>query len=238
MRRNLHEQIAHAIGLQIVRGDYKEGDLLPTEVALADRYRVSRTAVREAFRILAAKGLTNSRPKIGTRVRLRGQWNILDQDVLSWHLEEPVNETFLKSLFELRLLVEPEAAAMAADRRTERHLRSLAQALALMQRSATQDGMVEGILSFHQAVLDASDNPLVRSLGTLIESVLRLSLSWESRLEKFGVDGVFDEIVMSHAGVLDAIHDRNGPMARELITTIIRMSYSDIQASVDRNRAV
>lgn len=236
VRRNLHEQIAHAIGQQIVRGDYQEGALLPTEVALAERFRVSRTAVREAFRILAAKGLTNSRPKIGTRVRPRGQWNILDHEVLAWHLTEPVNEVFLKSLFELRLLVEPEAAAFAADRRADRHLATMEKAILTMERSTTRDHMIEGILTFHEAVLDAAGNPLLRSLGTLIESVMRLSLSWEPKLDPGAQDTAFRDLVASHAGVLDAIRAGDGHLARTLIAGIIDLSYTDIQAGVVRHR--
>src|SRR5688500_12771828 len=112
----LHGTIARDLGVLIVSGRYKPGDILNGEVAASDRLHVSRTAYREAVRILAAKGLVESRPKVGTKVSDQERWHLLDPDVLSWIFEFEPDETLLTSLFELRRIVEPQAAALAAIR--------------------------------------------------------------------------------------------------------------------------
>jgi DNA-binding FadR family transcriptional regulator len=226
VRRNLHEQIAHDIGAQIVRGEYGESDLLPTELALAERYRVSRTAVREAFRILSAKGLTVSRPKIGTRVRQRSDWNMLDPDVLAWHLKDGVSETFLTALFDVRALIEPEAAAAAAIRRTDRHLRSMSGALQAMQKlSATREVLVSADITFQQAILDASGNPLFRSIGALTESLVRFTQGACLPADRpYPTDNVVTGVNPStrrHAAVYAAIRDRDGERARTEVVGLV-----------------
>src|SRR5262249_18820510 len=100
--RSLHGQVAHDIGAQILRGDLGPGDVLPNEADFSARLKVSRTALREAIKVLAAKGLVESRPKTGTRVRPRGEWNLLDPDVLAWQLAAGPVESFVADLFELR----------------------------------------------------------------------------------------------------------------------------------------
>src|SRR5262249_47442185 len=85
-RRGLHGELVHALGMQIVRGELKPGDALPTEVESTSGPGVSRTVVREAIKVLAAKGLVVSRPKTGTQVRDRSFWNLMDPDVLAWRL--------------------------------------------------------------------------------------------------------------------------------------------------------
>lgn len=225
-RRNLHEQIAHDIGCQIVKGGYRESELLPTEVELADRYCVSRTAVREAFRILSAKGLTSSRPKIGTRVRARADWNMMDPDILAWHLMDVPTSGFVSSLFELRALIEPHAAALAAERRTERHVKQLAQALQAMQKmGAPRDSLVNADLSFHHTILEAAGNPLFRNIGTTIEALMRYqpgsSLPADCpQAEKQDVTGV-NPTTRRHAAIYVAIRDRNPRAAREAVADLV-----------------
>ncbi|WP_181702590.1 FadR/GntR family transcriptional regulator [Chthonobacter albigriseus] len=237
-RRNLHEQIAFDIGVQIARGDYREGDLLPTEMVLAERYGVSRTAVREAFRILAAKGMTTSRPKIGTRVRMRGQWNMLDQDVLGWHVRDIVDEGFMKAVFEMRSLIEPQAAALAAERRSDKQLRALHAALQQIQRAHSGDGLSDAILQFHEALLDAACNPLLRSFGTLIESVLKVTLKIEAqRIES--VPGVLMptsrmEMVARHTPIFEAVRDREPDAARAAVTAAVVSARNDLAEVVAR----
>ncbi|BBE72398.1 HTH-type transcriptional regulator LutR [Pleomorphomonas sp. SM30] len=226
VRRNLHEQIAHDIGTQIVQGTYGETDLLPTELTLAERYRVSRTAVREAFRILAAKGMTVSRPKIGTRVRMRVDWNMLDPDVLTWHLRQGATADFVEAVFEVRFCMEPEVAGIAAERRTDRHLRAMAAALQTMQKaSATRDTLVSADIAFLQAMLDASGNPIYRSIGTVTESLIRFlegaCLPADRRnAGDAAVTGV-NPATRRHAAVYAAIRDRDGLRAREEVRGMV-----------------
>src|ERR1041384_698122 len=86
-RRGLHGAVVHDIGVRIVRGDLQPGDPLPTEEELGSQLAVSRTVLREAVKVLAAKRLVDSRPKTGTRVLDRSDWNLLDPDVLAWQFE-------------------------------------------------------------------------------------------------------------------------------------------------------
>ena len=118
-RRGLHGEVVHTIGLQIVNGDLKPGDPLPPEDELTSDLSVSRTVLREAVRVLAAKGLVQARPKTGTRVRERGDWNILDPDVLSWRTEASDDHKLYEETTEIRLAIEPLAARLAATRATD-----------------------------------------------------------------------------------------------------------------------
>src|ERR687891_2306494 len=117
----LHGAIARDLGVRIVSGRYEPGDILNGEIDASDRLKVSRTAYREAVRILAAKGLVESRPKVGTKVSAPEHWHLLDPDVLSWIFEYEPDDKLLTDLFELRKVVEPQAAALAAVRRTDQH---------------------------------------------------------------------------------------------------------------------
>src|SRR6476660_7156500 len=114
-KRGLHGSVVHEIGVRILEGELKPGDTLPDNGSLAEP-EVSRTVVREAIKVLAAKGLVESRPKTGTRVRPRTDWNLLDPDVLAWQFAAGPFTRFIEDLFELRQMIEPQAAAMAARR--------------------------------------------------------------------------------------------------------------------------
>src|SRR4051812_851950 len=130
----LHGTIARDIGLQIVSGRFRPGNVLDGEVEASEQRKVSRTAYREAVRILAAKGLVHSRPRVGTRVSAVEQWHLLDPDVLSWVFAGQPAPEVLHGLFELRGIVEPAAAALAATRRKQKHLDSMRTALEAMAR--------------------------------------------------------------------------------------------------------
>src|SRR3990167_3237929 len=114
--------VAGKIGRRIVSGQYRPGDTLQTEPRIQAEFGVSRTAVREAIRLLSAKGLTASRPKIGTRVRPTVDWNMLDPDVLRWQLDQNPSEEFIHALFEMREIIAPAAAERAAERATPEEL--------------------------------------------------------------------------------------------------------------------
>ena len=124
----LHGTIARDIGVRIVSGRIPPGRVLNGEIEASERLNVSRTAYREAVRILAAKGLIESRPKLGTRVSEPRHWHLLDPDVISWIFSSTPDERLMSALFELRTVVEPAAAALAAQRRTAEHLRVMRQA--------------------------------------------------------------------------------------------------------------
>lgn len=172
MGGSVHESIAQEIGLRIVRGDYPPGAVLPNEAAWAASFKVSRSAVREAVKMLMAKNLLSSRPKIGSRVEPRERWNLFDRDILTWYSQGPDQRGFLKALHQLRYIIEPEAAALAAEHRTGEQMAVISAACADMATAQSLPERTEADVRFHLAILKASGNELLFPLGVLIESAL------------------------------------------------------------------
>jgi DNA-binding FadR family transcriptional regulator len=172
MGSSVHAAVANEIGLRIVRGDYPPGTVLPNEAKWSETFNVSRSAVREAIKMLMAKSLLSSRPKVGSRVEPRERWNLFDRDVLAWYAASPNRETFLRTVQELRYIVEPEAAALAAERRTEQQLKEIGDACREMGEAKILMVRTAADTRFHMAILRASGNELLVPLGVLIESAL------------------------------------------------------------------
>jgi DNA-binding FadR family transcriptional regulator len=173
-RRGLHGAVVHDIGVRILRGDLSPGDPLPAEDELGEP-GVSRTVLREAIKVLAAKRLVESRPKTGTRVLPRSEWNLLDPDVLAWRLEAKPDEHFFADVIELRRIVEPQAAALAASRITDDELDELDRTLGLMEQMIDDhDGYVAPDLRFHTVILAACHNELLEQVATMLRAVFRV----------------------------------------------------------------
>lgn len=169
---SIHGSIADKIGLSIVRGEYSPGTVLPNEAQWAQTFDVSRSAVREAIKMLMAKGLLASRPKVGSWVEPRERWNLLDRDVLSWYSSVPDREGFLRTVQEFRYIIEPETAAFAAVRRSEEQMQAISGACRDMAQSTSFLERIEADTRFHLAIIEASGNELLVPLGVLIESAL------------------------------------------------------------------
>lgn len=167
---SVHSAIANEIGMRIVRGDYPPGTILPNEAKWAETFEVSRSAVREAIKMLMAKSLLSSRPKVGSRVEPRERWNLLDRDVLGWYAASPDRNQFLKTVQEFRYIVEPEAAALAAARRSEEQMEEISRACREMGQATSLGVRTEADTRFHMAILRATGNELLVPLGVLIES--------------------------------------------------------------------
>ncbi len=165
----LHTTVARDLGIAIVQGRHAPGALLPSELTAIQSLKISRPAYREAIRMLAAKNLVEIRPKSGTRVLPRHQWNLLDPDVLGWILQNGPPDTFLTALFDVRMIVEPAVAALAAQRRTQGHLERMAGALDVMgrHRPGTTEAQAADAL-FQKVLLDAADNEILSQLASLI----------------------------------------------------------------------
>jgi DNA-binding FadR family transcriptional regulator len=172
-RISAHQAVCQAIGRRIVHGEYPPGTVLPAETEWSARFNVSRSVVREAIKILSAKGLLTSRPKVGSRVEPRQRWNLLDHDVLAWYAEAPGRQEFLRSLQEFRRIFEPEAAAIAAERRSDEQMRGLSKACQDMGCAATLSERSSADVRFHLGILEASGNDLLLPIGVLVESALR-----------------------------------------------------------------
>ena len=169
---SVHASVANEIGLRIVRGDYPPGAILPNVAKWAEMFRVSRSAVREAIKMLMAKSLLSSRPKVGSWVEPRERWNLLDRDVLTWYAMSPDRETFLKTVQEFRYIIEPEAAAFAALRHTPEQMAEISAACREMGDARSLPERTAADTRFHLAILRAAGNELLVPLGVLVESAL------------------------------------------------------------------
>jgi DNA-binding FadR family transcriptional regulator len=170
---SVHASLASEIGQRIVRGDYPPGTILPNEQQWSQTFEVSRSAVREAIKMLMAKSLLASRPKVGSWVEPRERWNLLDRDVLAWYATSPNREDFLKTVQEFRHIIEPEATALAAERRSAEQMAEISRACTEMGNAQALPERTAADTRFHLAILRASGNELLVPLGVLIESALR-----------------------------------------------------------------
>ncbi|WP_421726738.1 FadR/GntR family transcriptional regulator [Bauldia sp.] len=220
---SLAEMVAGAIGRRIVSGTYQPGETLPIEPRIQEEFGVSRTAVREAIRLLSAKGLTVSRPKIGTKVRPTVDWNMLDPEVLRWQLDQNPSEAFIHSLFDMRDIIEPAAAARAAERATEEQLRALGTAMdGIENEERGSPAQIDADAAFHMTLLEASQNPMLRSVGAMIESALRLtfSMGWQG--------GMAEDAVVQHRDVYDAVRQRKPDDAFLAMRRLLRNSKGSV----------
>jgi DNA-binding FadR family transcriptional regulator len=173
MTRKLHTRVADQIGRSVVRGEILPGHALPSELRICDMMNVSRTAVREALRVLVGKGLLQSRPKSGTKVRDPGHWNHLDPDVLRWQLEVSDVDNFLRKLFQLRLAVEPAAAALAATAATADDCRRIKAAFEKMASAKANEIFAEADIEFHRSIFHATHNEFFWPIAQMFEHALR-----------------------------------------------------------------
>lgn len=164
-----------------MRGDYAPGSILPNEAQWTETFGVSRSAVREAIKILMAKGLLSSRPKVGSRVEPRERWNLLDRDVLGWYAMSPDKAAFLRTVQEFRYIIEPEAAAFAAARRSDAQMEEISNACADMASAGTLIERTHADTRFHLAILRAAGNELLVPLGALIESAFLQLFDYTTR---------------------------------------------------------
>lgn len=228
---SVHARVVEELGRRITNGGYEPGCALPVETELAGELGVSRTVLREAIKGLAARGMVESRPKIGTHVRLRRYWNLLDPDVLHWCLADMPDQDALRQLFELRVIFEPAAAAHAARRRTDQHVRQLKRAFHGMALSDSAEDSILSDLDFHMTILEASGNELLLSLGNVISSAL-LDLF---RLGQSTWDADGNQWLGHHERVMLAIEARDARLAQSIMHELLVESLGNAErASADK----
>jgi DNA-binding FadR family transcriptional regulator len=227
-KERLHGSIAHRLGVAIVSGRIKPGETLDNEVDSSERLAVSRTAYREAVRILAAKGLVVSRPKLGTQVRDKAQWHLLDPEVLSWLFESQPSHDLVVGLFELRSIIEPEAAALAAERRSADDLSTMRAALQAMERHglAGDEGQ-SADREFHRAVLAATRNPPLYALSSSIGAAVRWTTIFKQRKRRLPRDPVPD-----HWRVFEAIDAGDAAAARVAMRCLVALALEDTRLAM------
>ncbi|MGF1739207.1 FadR/GntR family transcriptional regulator [Photobacterium satsumensis] len=214
--RNLSYKLAESIGQQILRGETAPGDILPGEVELGEMYGVSRTAIREAIKMLAAKGMVLPRPRIGTRVLPKRNWNYLDQDLLAWLNFEQHGE--LVSEFQrVRISLEPEAAALTAINANEADRQELCNLMAEMHalgEKFDQDRWVEVDTRYHQLIYFASGNHFISPFGNLFKAVFESYFRVITREKLLKLE--------LHQQVVDGIMARDPEAARQATIELLR----------------
>ncbi len=221
----VYEQIVEQIEQLILSGKLRSGDRLPTERELAEQFQASRTAVREAMKTLAQKGLVDMRPGRGTIV-IDGTSQAMRHSLdLVMRVGQAGNAA---NLVELREIFEPEIAALAAARATEAHIRALEQAVQVMDASLDHaDDYIAADNDFHRALANATQNPL---LLMLVDSIVDL-LS-EQRKQIFSVPGGSARGQVHHKQLLDTMRRHDPQSAREAMREHLRQVRIDVEAAI------
>lgn len=225
----LHGTVARDLGIRIVSGALKPGEILEGEIAASEQFKVSRTAYREAIRILAAKGLVHSRPKIGTQVSPRSEWHLLDPDVLGWIFSSEPDEELIEHLFELRRIVEPEAARLAAVRRTDEQYARMKAGLdgVAVHGFQTEEGR-RCDQSFHSALLEASGNDFIVSLTSGVAAAIEITTAFkQDRLP------APHDALPVHLRVLEAIEAKDAQGARDAMANLVDRGLTDMMEARD-----
>lgn len=213
--RNLTHGMLDVLGRGIVTGRYAERPF-PTEAEIARAHGVSRSVTREAVKMLTAKGLVRARPRQGTTVQPPGAWNLFDTDVLRWTLERKFSVQLLRHFNELRIAIEPEAAALAARHHDAADLARIREGLARM--GAAENGLddtLEADIEFHVGVLRASKNPFYIQFRDMVATALKTSIRFTNRIKGRSAS------VADHGAVADAIAARDPEAARSAMRRII-----------------
>ncbi|ACE86074.1 FadR/GntR family transcriptional regulator [Cellvibrio japonicus] len=200
--RNLTHQLTHQLGAAIVQGQYAIDKSFPTEAELSQQFNISRSVTREAVKMLTAKGLIASRPRQGIRVMPSTHWNMFDADVLGWTLNARPSLELLREFTQLRMAIEPEAAALAAENASDGpRIKAIGDALARMKKADEgQDDPLVADIEFHCAILSASNNRFFYQLRDFIQVALRVSIASTNQLK-----GVLAANYEDHKRIYDAI---------------------------------
>jgi DNA-binding FadR family transcriptional regulator len=220
----LHSSIARDLGLRIVSGRYQPGHVLAGEIEASGQLKVSRSAYREAVRMLAAKGLVQSRTRTGTRVSAVEQWHLLDPDVLAWVFAGEPELEVLQGLFELRTIIEPEAAALAAARRSDKNIEIMHAALERMSLHTlnVEAGRIAD-KEFHSELLRATRNPFIISLTNGVASAVHALTEFKQRAQALKRDPLPE-----HWRVFDAIEKQDAKAARASMAELIQLAIKDM----------
>ena len=221
----MHSAVVRRLGGRILGGEFKPGESLPGEAELALTLAVSRTTIREAIKVLSAKGLLESRPRIGIRVRPQEDWRVLDPDLLSWHPDIRCDARFLESLVESRRIIEPAAAELAAERASAHDLALIERAYESMRKNAhvNMSACNEADVQFHHAVIGASHNIVLKALTSTIEAALRAAFFATSELMN-------TRVIEAHFQIMERIRFRDSEGARNAMLHLLDIAAEDLYA--------
>jgi DNA-binding FadR family transcriptional regulator len=213
--RNLTYGLLDALGRSIVTGGY-EGRRFPTEAELASEHAVSRSVTREAVKMLTAKGLLTARPRQGTTVRPPSYWNLFDADVLRWLMERKFSLDLLRQFTELRLAIEPAAAALATRAADPDGVAAIAAGFRRMEAAHTgADDPLDADIAFHLAILKASANPFFAQFKDLVQTALHTSIRFTNRFKGRTAS------LPAHKKVLVAIRNNEPEKAQSAMAALI-----------------
>lgn len=227
---NLTQSLVQKLGSSIVRGDLPAGKSLPIEAELGRKFGASRTVMREAVKILSTKGLIGQRPRVGTYVHPEEKWDLLDAEVLKWILDRHFSHSLVREFLEVRIGIEPAAAALAAVNATDADLELLKQKLDRMK--AALSGHVDPVaadIAFHATILEISHNRFYHQLTPIVETALRFSIRLTNKAK--GAVADYD----AHEKIYEAIRSGNGEAAAKACRELIREALSLVVRS-DRTR--
>jgi DNA-binding FadR family transcriptional regulator len=226
-RPRVRRSVTAAVGKDICSGRYAPGAALPRENDLCDLHSVSRTVIRESLKVLESKGLVRGKPRIGTTVCDKEEWNILDQDVLEWMGDAITDFDLLASITEARRTIEPAAAEYAAERATAQEIADLDSAWRQMQASGDDfEAFTKGDVAFHTILLKASHNPVFHRLSSAIHAALKYALHASNVAMPD-----HREAIDTHAELIEALRLRDGPRARQSMNRILDLAVRDLTAA-------
>ncbi len=228
-RRTFQEEIFDQLGQDICSGRFDSGDVLPPEPVLCERFRVSRIVVREAVKSLAAKGILEVRRKTGTVVLPRDQWHLFDPDVIGWYSRSAtIDERFVADLMELRRVIEPAAARLAAAKASQADREAIREAYNRMVKSAgVKKDYVPADLAFHNAILTACHNQFLWQMHSALSVILRTSFVISSRVPQ----GPRKSLSL-HEDLCAGIESGNPDAAEQAVLKLIKRAEDDLANAI------
>lgn len=228
-RRSLHHEVVGQLGRSIVSGVFAEGANLPNEADLASDLGVSRNVLREAVKVLVAKGMLDVRPKTGTTVRAKEAWHMLDPEVLAWEAEGDLHLPYAFNFTEFRLIVEPKASFLAARRATDEEIKTIRDNCAALEACVGHpERVADADIAFHQSIHRASHNALLQHIGVLASAMMRVQVSYTA-----SGPGDFERGLPLHRELTEAITARDAPLAEKVSRALCEMPYLDLAGRVD-----
>ncbi|UTW10435.1 FadR/GntR family transcriptional regulator [Marinobacterium rhizophilum] len=215
--RNLNVQVAREIAVKILSGEVKEGAIIGGEIAMCQQFGVSRTALREAIKLLTSKGMVESRPKVGTRVCCRTQWNMLDVQLLEWLASIETTDDIYQEFLELRRAIEPEATALSAERATKEQrieLTNIFHRMVEVSENFDQDAWTIVDSQFHRMIFISTGNSFYVPFGNVLTSMFKWFIRFSSK--EGGV------CLKEHRAIYDAIMSGDSVKARQASLSLMQ----------------
>ncbi|PKF60567.1 GntR family transcriptional regulator [Psychromonas sp. psych-6C06] len=225
-KRSLHVQVAREIARKILSAELAQNDIIPSEMALCEQFSVSRTALREAIKLLTSKGLLESKPKVGTRVKSRDNWNFLDPQLLDWIIDIGDNELIYKEFLALRKAIEPEAAALAASNASAEQRILLSNTFQKMDEISANfdvEAWTEADMEFHRLVFSSTGNNFFLPFANVLCTMFKSFIGHSS--EKGGT------CIEEHRAIYTAIMAGDPDKARQANTDLLNNSNHRLPTS-------